>query len=384
MPLLRPYAVVLQGEIQLGLEVEIEGGVITRVGPQTGMPDPYVLSPAFVNAHSHFEYRGFQGQIDEPEYFGWIRELTKRKLEQTPDQVAADCLLAAQENVASGVAFVGEHTDRPGSAAAMASTGLRGVLFQEVITFSERANPQPKVDAINALAAENRKSGLPVHYAAHAYQTVDRHTLEQIGHSGEPFSMHVAETPAENELTEHGAGSLAAFHRRFGFEPPETGKRLLASLDDLGLVRKGAQFVHVCDVNTDEVALLASRGVTVAHCPRSNVRLRCPIAPVREMLDAGISVGLGLDSAASSGPIDFFAEMRACLASSAYRGRAVSPEETWRMATSMGYASLGGNADNWEIREGASVPLIQIEISGVHSIEEVIEQGNPGIVKRLA
>ena len=72
--------------------------------------------------------------------------------------------------------------------------------------------------------------------------------------------------------------------------------------------------IHAVEVDHDEVAVLAASGAAVAHCPRSNARLRCGVAPVAEFLAAGVPVGLGTDSLASNDSLDMFAEMRAALA----------------------------------------------------------------------
>ena len=59
----------------------------------------------------------------------------------------------------------------------------------------------------------------------------------------------------------------------------------------------------------DEIKLLADRGVKVAHCPESNMKLASGTAPVVKMLEAGITVGLGTDGSASNNDVDMFGEM---------------------------------------------------------------------------
>src|SRR5215510_4332802 len=142
---LRPHGVVIDGSLEVGLEILVGDGAIQDIRPHTGIPERWVASVPFVNAHSHLEYRGFQGSFERLDYWPWIREITRRKADQTPAQVEADCQLAARENHASGVAFIGEHSDRPGSAAALSDAGIDGFLFQEVITFNEALDPAEKL-----------------------------------------------------------------------------------------------------------------------------------------------------------------------------------------------------------------------------------------------
>lgn len=369
---------MIDGALEHGVELLIDDGRIAEIRPHTGMPEPFVVSPAFVNAHSHLEYRGMQGAIDAPDYLSWIREVMRLKAEESPEAVREACRLAAKENRATGVAAIGEHTDRPGSAEALRDTGIEAALFQETITFFEWRDPAPKLAAIRGRASENGAFVSP-----HAFHTVDAETLREFGRSGAPISIHVAETSDENLWTERGEGRLAEFRR--SAELPDVHRaRLVALLEEAGLVRRYAQFVHCCDVNVSEIGKLAARGVTVAHCPRSNVRLQCPPAPVREMLDAGVVVGLGMDSAASGGPIDMFAEMREALEVSRSRGRPVTAEETWRMATDQGRLSVPGlKARNWRIEVGSGVPLLGLEIAGAMTTEDLIERGSPECVRWL-
>ncbi|HWA82723.1 MAG TPA: amidohydrolase family protein [Fimbriimonadaceae bacterium] len=386
--LLRPYGLVIDGTLELGLELLLVDGIIREIRPHTGIPESYAISPAFVNAHSHLEYRGLQGFLKSCDYWPWIREITQAKREQNLDQVREDTRMAARENRATGVAVVAEHSDRPFAAQAMKEAGLAGVVFQEVITRFESAGPSARF-AKAALNCEKQRSesGLPCFLAAHAYQTVDEETLRWFARSREPFSMHVAETDLENELSLTGEGPIGETFRSLGVPFSPTGKRLIPTLAKLGLVRSPAQFIHCCAVDEADIALMASHGVTVAHCPRSNENLRCPPAPVREMLDAGIAVGLGLDSAASSGPIDMFAEMRSALAVSIRRGLPLAPEAVWSMATHLGAKSLRPalpNLQEWEIRVGSSVPLIAIHVGDAYSTEDLISRSTPASVEWLS
>ena len=384
--ILRPFGIIVGGHLELGLEVGVERGEITFIRGHTGVPDAYVLSPAFVNAHSHLEYRQMQATIDEPDYLPWIRELTRRKSEETDAEVDEGCRMAAVENRATGVARIGEHSDRPFSPARLSEVGIGGVIFQEVITFLEAQDPEAKLAAILAKADRARRAfGGPVFLSPHAYQTVDRATLRMLGDRGEPFSMHVAETPLESQLCVDGSGGLGDLYRRFGLAPPITGNRIVPSLRDLGLCRPGAQFVHACDVDDEAIELLTRNSVSVAHCPRSNVRLRCPIAPVRRLLSAGIEVGLGMDSPASGGPIDFFAEMRCAVASAQLLGEPLTGDQVWNMATEMGFRSIPGlPAESWLIEVGSRAPLVKVHASPTGDLDEIIASAGASDVERVS
>lgn len=373
---------VIDGELVRGLEAIRVAGVIVELRPHTRPPGDYVLSAAFVNAHSHLEYRAMMGKIPLGDYFPWINQLTQMKMAESGSDVVAGIRLAAAENRRTGVAKIGEHTDRLGSAEAMSELGIGGHLFQELITFFEAQDPSEKWRSVEEKAEKNRQFSLPVTLSPHAFQTVDRDSLQKLGALGNPNSIHVAETAHENDLTLRGEGVMAEFRQRFGLEVPQTGKSVVASLHDLGLLRKGVQCVHVCALETGDLDLLAESGVTIAHCPRSNKNLGCPPAPVRKFLEAGITVGLGMDSAASSGPIDMFEEMRSALHTSYERREPVTAEQVWRMATAMGAKSFGEPApERWDVFEGSRTPLIRIHVQAMLHVEDIIESATPDVVE---
>lgn len=361
--IVRPYGIVLDGELKLGLEAVVEGGKIREFRPHTGIPNDFVLSPAFVNAHSHLEYRGLQGSIKEREYWPWIRRLTALKAEQDMEQVRRDCIVAAEENRATGVGFVVEHSDRPFAAEAMAGAGLAGIVLQELITFFEHSSTQEKWSEVERKRESQAAFGLPTHVAPHATYTVDIDSLRKFA-DGELLSIHVAETVYENEFFTRGEGPIADFYDKNGVPYSVPGCSAVAFLGESGLVRKGAQFVHCCALDAADIALIASSGVLVAHCPRSNEALGSPTAPIQELLDAGVPVGIGLDSAASSGPIDMFAEMRCAVKVSVERGKPVTPEEVWRMATSASAVPEQGSV---------SPGWIKIHLPGATAVEELLE-----------
>lgn len=379
MELLRPYGLVLDGELRLGLEVRREVRRIVEIRPHTGIPDGYVLSVPFVNAHSHLEYRGFLGRLDGLDYWDWIRELTRLKATQTPDEVESDCRIAALENRSTGVGLIGEHSDRPYAGDALAEAGIRGVIFQEVITFFERDSRGAKLAQAEANAKANRR-----HFEGrvilnpHALFTVDPQTLREFGASTQPISLHLAESVHERAFYERGEGPIADFYQRYSVPLDPHRRSPAAVADDLGLLKPGTQVVHGCDLDGEDIDRVASTGAFVVHCPRSNTRLGCPAAPVRELLDAGVDVGIGLDSAASSGPIDLFDEMREALAMADRRGKPLMADEVWRMATTMGARTLG--FDGWDLAVGYEGPLIELHIDAAQCTEDLIARGNPEAV----
>ncbi len=371
--ILRPALVWYRRELRNGLEVEIDDeGRILRVGRHMGMPDLYMLSPAFVNVHSHLEYRGMIDMAKSSDYIDWIQELIGRKASQSFDDVQRDADQAALENRAAGVAWVGEHSDRPVSGKALQRAGLLGRLWQETITIQNVTESVSKLHSVRTVASQQGAWSSP-----HAVHTVDPDSLSTW--AGKPLSIHAGESPDETRYFWDGTGPIGEMIRRFGAPEWPRGTTPIQNLHRLGLLSKNSQIVHACEATQRDIDLLAESGASVAHCPRSNQTLKCRPAPIRTMLDRGIPVGLGLDSAASSGPIDFFAEMRAAIAVSKARGEYLDSETVWNLGTTGGAASVG--LDEWEIEPGNWVPLIGIEINRVCELDEILAESTPESVQ---
>lgn len=369
--------------IQPGLEVCIEAGAIAEVRPWTqaardeaGM----LLSPAFVNAHSHLEYYDLKGKLKGGEYWPWIREITKVKPTRTMEEVADGAAEAARLNVATGVAVLGEISDWPVSGAAMAAAGLGGRIFQEVITLAfAETTPAQRLEACRLNAKVNADaSGLPVTLSPHAPYTVDPETLRLLGSWGDFISIHAAEHPVERELIQRGEGPIAELYQELGLAFEATGLSPIAYLDSLGCLHANVQLVHVCDVTMEDVELISAAGASVAHCPRSNVELGCPVSPVSEMRKRGVKIGIGLDSAASSGAVNFFAEMREALG---VAGGSLTAEDVWFMATTEGAESLHLGR-RWEIAPGGNPDLMLLAPVG-DTLGAIIGMSGPPSVVRL-
>ena len=127
--------------------------------------------------------------------------------------------------------------------------------------------------------------------------------------------------------------------------------------------------VHAVQADAGDVARLAATATPVAHCPRSNLRLHCGIAPVAEMMAAGVVVGLGTDSLASNDSLDMFAEMRAALAVSRERAAAgalqppLTAEAVLRMATLDGARALGWDHLIGSLEAGKRADVVAVGLS---------------------
>jgi cytosine/adenosine deaminase-related metal-dependent hydrolase len=143
---------------------------------------------------------------------------------------------------------------------------------------------------------------------------------------------------------------------------------------------------HCVELTTDDIALLAGRSVPVAHCPRSNALLGCGIAPVSALRDAGVVVGLGTDSPASTPSFDIFEEMRAAVYLARARERradALQATAALRLATLDSARALQLDDRVGTLAPGKRADLTVVSLAGspYHPVEDpaaaVVFGGSP-------
>ena len=187
---------------------------------------------------------------------------------------------------------------------------------------------------------------------------------------GIPVGTHLAESDGENEWLEHGSGPLAAAGDVL---VAPTGARAVATLAPLlGPRLLSAHCVALAD---DEIELLARADVPVAHCPRSNALLGCGIAPLTALRGAGIRVGLGTDSPASTPSFDPWDEMRAAVSAARARERrpdALDATAALHLATLGSAAALGLDVEIGSLTPGKRADMTVVSVAGTpyHPIED--------------
>ena len=140
-------------------------------------------------------------------------------------------------------------------------------------------------------------------------------------------------------------------------------------LEKLGLLDGRVVADHCVMLTPEETELLARRDVKVAHCPESNMKLASGIAPVPEMLAAGLTVGLGTDGSASNNNVDMFGEMNS--AAKLHKVKALDPtvmpaDTVLEMATMGGAKVLGAEAEIGSLEPGKKADLIVLDLNQPH------------------
>ena len=303
---------------------------------------------------------------------GWVRELVARRATVDKAIARAAAERAVLEMVSRGTVAVGDVSNEGWSAAILARSILRGVVFLEIYGFRAAdaeellegaAERLEAIDADPDVSAARARIG--VYLTPHASHTTSAALLKALAGraaaAAEPMSIHVAESEAESSLLHDGSGTFVDFLKERGgwdesWKPP--GLSPVAHLDHLGVLSPRTIAVHCVHLRQHDLSKLQTRGVTVITCPRSNAVLGVGVAPVPKLLGSGIPVALGTDSCASVPDLDMFAEMAALR----QEHPGLAPATVLRMATLNGARALGwgrylGSIEPGKLAALAVVPL---------------------------
>jgi 5-methylthioadenosine/S-adenosylhomocysteine deaminase len=149
----------------------------------------------------------------------------------------------------------------------------------------------------------------------------------------------------------------------------ETGQRNVAYLNALGLTGAHVALAHCIHLDDAELKILAETGTHVAHCPSSNLKLGSGVAPVKEMLERGVSVSLGADGAPCNNRLDMFTEMRtaALLQKVTHGADALPAWRALRLATIDGARALGLDREIGSLEAGKRADVIIVSLDRLHS-----------------
>ena len=359
--------------------VRFEDGVIVEVrqGRAERHLDAAAILPGFVNAHSHLEYAVYAGFGDGAPFAPWIRTHIERKSRLTPEEMLAVARLGVVESLATGVTTTADYSFSGDAATAASDLGLRAIVYLEVFAGDPEA-ARRQWEEKRARVTETRTVRIGV--SPHAPYTCSLAVYEWCLSLGVPVGTHLAESAHEHEWLLDGSGPLAGLPVLV----PPTGKRAVATLEPV--LGPDLLCAHCVEVEPQEVALLAERGVPVAHCPRSNALLGCGTAPLSLMRDAGVVVGLGTDSPASTPSFDVFEEMRAAIAAARARERranALTATDALGLATADAARALRLDAEVGTLTPGKRADLTVVSLAGspYHPVEDpaaaVVFGGSP-------
>ena len=338
----------------------VEDGLVAAVGTgeepeadeRTGLGGA-VVTPGLVNTHHHLYQTLTRARAQQATLFEWLVELYPiwARIDAEAEYAAARTGIA--ELMLSGCTTVFDHhyvfpRGRAGlvEAEVQAATelGCRLVASRGSMDLGVSDGgvpPDELVEEIDEILGDTDRLAGDLHEAGHGariqiavapcspFSVTGRLMTESAALArrlGLQLHTHLAETVEEE----------AYCRQLYGCSPVEY-------LDSLGWLDGDVWCAHCVHLAPPEIALFAETGTGVAHCPTSNLRLGAGVAPVRDLLDAGVRVGLGVDGSASNERSHLFNDVRQALLVARGRGgpKAMTPREAIRLGTRGGAAVLG-------------------------------------------
>lgn len=351
----------------------IEGSRITYCGPAKAETKPRshwrreldacggLIMPGLINGHTHASMTLMRGLADDLPLDVWLSQhIFPAEKNLTPEAVYWGAMLACLEMIRSGTtSFCDMYLFAGQVAQAAHDAGLRAVVGEVLYDFDSPS--YGKIDNGLALTRElidklDPHPRLSAAVMPHALYTCSRSLMESAGaisaETGAALDTHLAEN----------LGETAEVQRIWGARP-------LAVLEELGLVNERLWINHGVDLNQAEIERLAAAGARVTHCPESNMKLANGVAPLPEMLSAGVKVGLGTDGCASNNDQDLFGEMASCakLAKASRLDPTVAPAEAVvSLCTRRGAAAFGRPDDLGVLKPGALADVIVVDTNQPH------------------
>jgi 8-oxoguanine deaminase len=363
----------------------VRDNVIEGIGSTADLPDSadqvldlagHLVLPGLVNTHHHM-YQSLTRAVpgaQDAELFDWLRTLYPIWSRLTPEAITVSAKLAAAELILSGCTTSSDHlyiypngVTLDDAIRGVQEVGLRFHATRGSMSVGESQGglpPDRVVEDEDAILADSRRVIEEFHDSARysmlrialapcspfsVSQDLMRVSAELArSYPGVRLHTHLAETQPDVDY------SLA----RFGLKPGDYA-------EDVGWVGEDVWHAHCVYLTPEAMDMFGRTGTGVAHCPASNARLASGIAPVREMLDRRVPVGLGVDGSASNDSGHLLNEAR--MAMLMQRARMCDPDaltarETLELAT-LGGARVLGRDDIGALKPGMAADFVAFDLS---------------------
>ena len=362
LQVLEQMAVVIEDELIRAVMPRSEALAAYKNATRIELPE-HVLVPGFINMHTHSAMSLLRGYADDLNLQVWLNDhiWPVEKAYLGPGFVHDGARLAIAEMLRGGTTFFNDLYFFPEvTAAAAVETGMRACIGLPVIDVPTvwAANENEYIDkGLEVSATWQNEPLVSTAIAPHAPYSVGDEALGRIAELSERHDMrvhmHVLESSWEmsESLRQHG-------------------KSTLERLEGRGLMNERLLAVHMTQLNGTDLESLSKTGVSVIHCPESNLKLGNGICPVARLLEHDVNLALGTDGAASNNDLDLLAESRtaALLAKGYAADPCVLPAfETLEMLTINAAKALGKEQQLGSVEAGKLADLCAIQLNSLHT-----------------
>lgn len=351
-------AVAIRADRIVGVGTKAEIDARFQAAHRLDRPDA-ILSPGLIDTHTHAAMSLFRGIADDKKLQDWLEKyiFPAEAKNVTPEFVRWGTRLGCLEMLLGGTTtFTDMYYFEDVVAEVAKEAGMRGVLGETIIGFpvADAKTPAESLQFTEKYLARFRNDPLVVAAVApHALYTNSDQTLMAARALANkyraPLLIHLSETKKEND------DSLNSRH----MTPTKV-------LDTLGVLTGRTVAAHCVWVDEGDLAILKARGVGIAHCPSSNMKLASGVAPVVRMLALDLPVGLGPDGpAGSNNDFNMFEEMD--LAAKLQKVTTLNPEvlpasAALEMATIRGARALGMEKEIGSLETGKRADAIMVRL----------------------
>jgi cytosine/adenosine deaminase-related metal-dependent hydrolase len=351
----------------------VRDGLIEAVGPSSTLPASadrvidlrgHVLMPGMVNTHHHL-YQNLTRLLPAAQnapLFGWLGALYPVWERLSPEAFRVSAILGLAELLLSGCTMSSDHqyifpngSRLDDSIDAARETGIRFHALRGSMSVGQSAGglpPDSLVESEDAILADSERHMQRYHDAAPGSRlqvalapcspfSVSRELMRDSAQMARKHGVRLHTHLAEN--TE----DVAYSRERFNMTPGEYA-------EDLGWVGDDVWHAHCVQLEAKDIRRFAETGTAVAHCPCSNMRLASGIAPVMQMLKAGVTVGLGVDGSSSNDSAHMLGEARQAMLLQRLRdgADACSVRQMLEVATRGGAKALGRESHTGQLTVG--------------------------------
>lgn len=373
-----------RGELP-GADILIEGGVIAAIGPGLEAPGAEVIlaqgavvTPGLVNTHHHLYQtltRAVPGGQDAL-LFGWLQTLYPIWARFGPEEMRVSALIGLAELALSGCTMTSDHLYLFPNGARLEDTieaardiGLRFHPTRGAMSIGQSNGGLPP-DSLVEREADILNDCIRV---IDAFHDASDGAMVRVGVAPcSPFSVS-RELMRDAALLARDKGVMLHTHlaendEDIAYSEAQFGMRPGQYAEELGWTGADVWHAHCVKLDAQEIDLFVRTKTGVAHCPCSNCRLGSGIAPLREMRDAGVKVGLGVDGSASNDAASLIGEARQAMLLARVRGGAdkMSAREALWVAT-RGGAEVLGRSDCGQIAVGKRADVAIWDVCGVES-----------------
>ncbi|MEQ8201122.1 MAG: 5'-deoxyadenosine deaminase [Syntrophomonadaceae bacterium] len=361
---------VLEGDLA------VIGDRIAAVGSWTASKEDQLIDargmlviPGLIQTHTHLCQTLFRGMADDLELLDWLNHRIM-PLEAAHDEESLyySALLGCGELLRGGTTAIIDmgtvkHTDS--IFRAVQEAGLRYLggkcMMDNRLELKSPLHEETEAsvgESLDLLKRWDGQAGGRLHYAfcpRFVPCCSERLLLETAALAeryGIPIHTHASENYSETMLVEE-----------------QRGQRNIVYLDRIGYCSPRLILAHCIHVNEEEKGILSSRGVNVAHCPSSNLKLASGIAPIPELMSQGARVSIGADGAPCNNNLNMFMEMR--LAALLHKPRcgptAMPARQVFEMATLNGARAMGMEKEIGSLEAGKKADIVLVDLRRWHT-----------------